>query len=317
MDMLPRFRRRSPKSRLTLGGSLKDVLHEQLQSNHSAQKLCKRCRDLRLASQIEQPWTTVGYDRAAGCLIDTIDDGTIDKACDLCKLWSGLMGRASTSLGDTRHSQRCFQLWSCRARHGCWTGTYFYVHFTEPDLRLFLFPTQESSECLSTSWAGGPPRGLSHEAVPHRDLGTTPGMLKFEIAKGWIENCRSQHTACSAGLSLDPCVPTRLIDCQNRQLCTGTSQQYVCLSYTWGSGSKSASTLHGTLPVDLPQVVFDAMEVVLQLEMRYLWVDRYCINQDDAEEKHDIIQNMGTICESKYRSWNADFQFLLPMLHIL
>jgi hypothetical protein len=47
--------------------------------------------------------------------------------------------------------------------------------------------------------------------------------------------------------------------------------------------------------VTAPKVIQDAMLVVIKLGFRYLWVDRYCIPQDDAELKDFQIRAMGKI----------------------
>ena len=47
-----------------------------------------------------------------------------------------------------------------------------------------------------------------------------------------------------------------------------------------------------------PKVIKDAFLVTKKLGYRYLWVDRYCIVQDDAQEKHQQIKNMGSIYEN-------------------
>jgi hypothetical protein len=41
-----------------------------------------------------------------------------------------------------------------------------------------------------------------------------------------------------------------------------------------------------------PQTILDAIEATNRLGFGYLWVDRYCINEN---EKHDVIQRMGDI----------------------
>lgn len=45
----------------------------------------------------------------------------------------------------------------------------------------------------------------------------------------------------------------------------------------------------------MPLVVEDAIKVVKKLGWRYLWVDRYCIPQEDGPEKHSLIYNMDQI----------------------
>jgi heterokaryon incompatibility protein (HET) len=47
-----------------------------------------------------------------------------------------------------------------------------------------------------------------------------------------------------------------------------------------------------------PLTVRDAIEAVLKMGRRYLWVDRYCINQRRIFEKEMMIHNMDLIYES-------------------
>ena len=46
---------------------------------------------------------------------------------------------------------------------------------------------------------------------------------------------------------------------------------------------------------DLPLVISDAIEVVKRLGYRYLWIDRYCIPQNDSAVKHIQIKKMDRI----------------------
>ncbi|KAK1753742.1 heterokaryon incompatibility protein-domain-containing protein [Echria macrotheca] len=82
----------------------------------------------------------------------------------------------------------------------------------------------------------------------------------------------------------------RLIDCEARQVVEGSlSTNYVALSYVWGV---SADTI---VNEKWPRVVEDAVAVTQQLGFRYLWVDRYCINQANATQKHEQIAHMHDI----------------------
>lgn len=53
-----------------------------------------------------------------------------------------------------------------------------------------------------------------------------------------------------------------------------------------------------SIPPDIPPVIEDAITVVKQLGFKYLWVDRYCIQQDAAVEKQIQIWHM----DSTYRN---------------
>lgn len=45
-------------------------------------------------------------------------------------------------------------------------------------------------------------------------------------------------------------------------------------------------------PNSLPRTIQDACTVTRQLGMRYLWIDRYYIEQHDAVERHNQIRQM-------------------------
>ncbi|KAK8048709.1 hypothetical protein PG994_010439 [Apiospora phragmitis] len=65
----------------------------------------------------------------------------------------------------------------------------------------------------------------------------------------------------------------RVIDCTTRQVVRAPDAcQYVALSF--------------------PLVVQDSIAVTQKLGFRFLWVDRHCINQDNAAEKHATINSM-------------------------
>ena len=46
------------------------------------------------------------------------------------------------------------------------------------------------------------------------------------------------------------------------------------------------------LPDDVPTAVKDAIMVTILLGHQVLWVDKYCIDQDNDEIRHIQIQNM-------------------------
>lgn len=89
-----------------------------------------------------------------------------------------------------------------------------------------------------------------------------------------------------------------VFDCISEHVVTADPDcEYVALSYVWGArgdGGKQIfePDLRGRR---LPQTIQDAMEVVRRLKMRFLWVDRYCINSSEPATKHYMISNMDTI----------------------
>lgn len=83
-----------------------------------------------------------------------------------------------------------------------------------------------------------------------------------------------------------------------------TPPEYVTLSYVWGQGPfegpvqikhPSGSRQQLSLPASLPLTISDTIQAVQRLGYRYLWIDRYCIPQDDLPAKQIQIENMGHI----------------------
>jgi hypothetical protein len=118
----------------------------------------------------------------------------------------------------------------------------------------------------------------------------------FDCVKDWISLCSSRHRIC------DPKVrPSgfcrKLIDCETRAIVPGENQPYVALSYVWGLSS-DISEDPNRLPANLPNTIEDAITVTKRLSYRYLWVDRYCINQKNEEEKADQVGKMDLIYQN-------------------
>jgi hypothetical protein len=124
------------------------------------------------------------------------------------------------------------------------------------------------------------------------------------LVKAWLSACKRAHgTSCNASQNISGLV---LIDCVTLQLRHASKQdEYVALSYVWGKAGPGSMTdpvssaNDGKLqlpPVDrLSQVIKDAISVTKSLHFRYLWVDKYCINQHDASVKEYQIDNMDLI----------------------
>ncbi|KAF5003429.1 hypothetical protein FDECE_10026 [Fusarium decemcellulare] len=73
---------------------------------------------------------------------------------------------------------------------------------------------------------------------------------------------------------------------------TAASTDYATLSYVWGNHLDVAP--NETIDM-MPKVIEDTALLVRKLGIRYLWVDRYCIPQNDTAAKHCQIQSMGDI----------------------
>ncbi|KIV99867.1 uncharacterized protein PV09_08535 [Verruconis gallopava] len=143
------------------------------------------------------------------------------------------------------------------------------------------------------------------------------------VIRRWIETCQEyheDHCVSSDASGLSPWHrPLWLIDASKRCLIPAQADmKYFALSYVWGNcGGPNArfclqkSNLDRLLqpgclrrsedgrPV-LPKLVDDVIELVDRLGWRYIWVDRYCIVQDDGPAKDAQINAMNSIYSSAF-----------------
>lgn len=175
--------------------------------------------------------------------------------------------------------------------------TYFCVTYQHVDREVYLFDTQpvifpdfnDGRSVLVDSDLISAKISFGRELVPQ--------LPTYNLLKDWIEDCRTNHEQSCGATSNTSKRPKRLIDCQKRRLCLDVDKPYVCLSYVWGAPTNHQCVSNSSLPDELPSTVSDAMDVTLRAGFRYLWVDRYCIDQDDPEEKHNAIRDMDIICK--------------------
>lgn len=105
-----------------------------------------------------------------------------------------------------------------------------------------------------------------------------------------IEAYQKHHEKCRVG-NHRKIAGLRLIECQKREVvCAPPDCKYAALSYVWGSSSTQSDDLH-----NLPKTIEDALVVADKLGFQYIWIDRYCIDQDNKRETHAQIQQMGLI----------------------
>jgi hypothetical protein len=123
----------------------------------------------------------------------------------------------------------------------------------------------------------------------------------FERGTSWLQNCLENH-ACGPGTHID-WLPTRLIDLKARSpgsinvvyLVERPSERspYAALSYCWGRDLQGVTrtllankeTHVDGIPVGtMPKTIQDAIRVCNGLRIRYLWVDSFCIVQDDLDD---------------------------------
>ncbi|KAI1447075.1 HET-domain-containing protein [Annulohypoxylon stygium] len=129
----------------------------------------------------------------------------------------------------------------------------------------------------------------------------TPGFLDCKHIKQWFSIGGTEDhgnvMSCKPTEGRLQILPSRLIDCRTLKLVKVSKSPctYFALSYVWGQKPHEHYSSHPKSLAEFPRTIRDAIQVTKQLGYRYLWVDRYCIDQDDWNEKHRQIHDMGSI----------------------
>ncbi|KAK8859718.1 Vegetative incompatibility protein HET-E-1 [Apiospora arundinis] len=170
----------------------------------------------------------------------------------------------------------------------------------ETQTRCYL-RTQDLNRHIQT--LGGPV--LLHNPMDPQPLSPqmVPPLFHLDTAKAWL-NCCAEHHQSLCGSGTEPVCAIQLIDCTTHSIVRGEpGVLYVALSYVWAKTKSACGPIRTAdgrkrLPEKLSSVVQDAIEVTKALGYRYLWIDKFCIDQDDAGLKHEQIQQMGTIYQN-------------------
>ncbi|EAA29225.1 HET-domain-containing protein [Neurospora crassa] len=285
--------------------------------------LCHECQRIKLHNIFEpnkgikaQSWRTLN-------LLAYLDFHTLRPCWEPKKTW-----RVSMNNRDT--CPTCAFLAACSSRMGFPVEEFSNSGYIEPGIRritgatafacddpgadagFFDVEVLELRVCpdgnKQSPWVSELHRTWSetHYILPCQDHGGEDeggsDTVNYEVIKQWLSFCEMEHSTCidAPSFPLSDTIPGLcLIDCRSRKIVPAIGlgkPRYVTLSYVWGtSGATSMTT--PTLPEgdQLPKIVNDAMIVTLKLGYKYLWVDRYCIPQNDPYAKHIQIQNMGSI----------------------
>lgn len=157
-------------------------------------------------------------------------------------------------------------------------------------LRGLIVPL--ASECSLTN--------PTRRSLEYHGMIVKPSQMNLERVRSWIDDCEStnngihkkcRHHAQSRDLK------SKVIDCLTRKIVPMTEgMRYVTLSYMWGKPQQdddetaSQEETGDSLPANAPKTIEDAVFVVLKLQERYLWVDRFCIQ--GTLDKHLQIRSM-------------------------
>jgi hypothetical protein len=134
-----------------------------------------------------------------------------------------------------------------------------------------------------------------------------PLIVNFDTIKKWLQKCEREHDICQHQGDVFSIPKIRLIDVKNmcvKEFSGQARPPFATLSYVWGIRPflhLTTEILPALLQVrslrknNLPLTISDAIIVCENLGINYIWVDSFCILQDDEFDKIQIIDKMDSI----------------------
>lgn len=137
-----------------------------------------------------------------------------------------------------------------------------------------------------------------------------PEWIDMGVIKQWKRRCITEHgSKCYNPWQIKRTMPRWLIDIQRQCLVPGSDgDSYVCLSYRWGNSENKGTLKAMVQELQQPQslavphirsrispIILHAMQLVRNVDERYLWADSLCIVQDDEHSMQKELNRMGAI----------------------
>jgi hypothetical protein len=248
--------------------------------------LCERCRALGLKDYFDQIIPEYKGDTIYGPEA-AITRSSIQEDCSLCLQLAVYFDTTTEydAFGLKCYDVfglSCYDTWSAETSH---YNPYIQLYFGG-DYILHLFPTKSTT--------GRQAHPDYHDEILRHAAGRPLGShADLALVKEWLKEDSSSEFETTKE---SPIYPLRLIDCTNEKLCIPPPDcPYIALSYTWGNAASKEPQNVLELPEELPKTVKDAIAVARALEIPHLWVDRYCIDQSNNAEVHQIVQRMDKV----------------------
>jgi hypothetical protein len=158
----------------------------------------------------------------------------------------------------------------------------------------------------------------SNAVNPHglHYIGADSQWVNVEQIRHWVEECDSTHGSTCEKSRLQTTEKSGdviFIDVQKNCLVKShLSQKYVALSYVWGVQREIFRTILSNVNElmqanslsnaweKVPATIQDAIILTRKLGIRFLWVDRLCIVQDDETSIQSNIAQMASIYAESY-----------------
>ena len=227
----------------------------------------------------------------------------------------------------------------CKVRNA--DGTWFISmnttcasHMREPaKVAIWCYPPMKEKETLGTLWmvissmeiSRGESVGVSpivcmdNARLSTHELQASSSRFNSAPISEWLKREIHTEQARWYGGGTGASLALTVIDCNTLKLVPlPNEERYATLSYVWGPSSLSSldEMKGGRLPLHLPNTIQDSIGVCNELNIRYLWVDRYCIAHNNEHLRSLQISRMDEVYHNSFltivASAGKDPHFGLP-----
>lgn len=151
----------------------------------------------------------------------------------------------------------------------------------------------------------------THDPHTPADINLDGRGIDINIIRNWITICTKRHGQncqwedISSGARGSG--PMYLVDVDAMRIIrAGPESSYVALSYVWGENDfvPKLTPVHSSVGTEIdawelgsgvPLLIVETLELVKNLGKKHLWIDRFCIPQEDGLQKQAQLDLMGSI----------------------
>lgn len=236
--------------------------------------LCQRCQSLHLdwisaVASEEGSLSTLGFEAKLTSL---------DSSCGLCSLLQNIaLGRNRWALIDKQHMNKE------PPENVMIQEIALYAH-------NHLSRTSYSKVVIEKS-------RLRHPLTYRNLQKIVPLQVDYSALRKKLEYCTASHQELECGRRLSVNILyLRVINCATRKIEMATAEtKYAALTYVWGPPTASSQRIRQQSSPDFlsevaEKTIEDAIIVTEMMGFQFIWIDRYCINQNDPNKHHQIRQ---------------------------
>ncbi|KAB8217132.1 heterokaryon incompatibility protein-domain-containing protein [Aspergillus novoparasiticus] len=240
--------------------------------------LCSRCKTISLDDLFQEVTGSELVEPNPSLVLDRTPEWA-SSACSLCNFFLDMVPHEER---DTCQTISIYRAW-LSSRNGSTDHMPLNAQYIAPRTALLVQthrdrPTVSELPFVNYSKAPDTPVLINHEKVRYGTLRKWYNLIQ-KIPREEID-----------------VLPVSVIDCHKREIVPVCGPcDYVALSYVWGQTAAQEAPKGDSLPRHLPCIVEDAMTVVRELGLQYLWVDRYCLDQSNKAEFQAQLNQMADI----------------------